>query len=739
MTKMFKLFLLFSVLCVGSAVAQFELTYTEVAGGLSVTGYTGTPSGDLVIPDNVGGTNVVAIGNGAFGYCSGFTGNLIIPNSVTSIGNGAFSDCFGFTGNLIIPNSVTSIGVYAFANCSQFANTVFLGNAPTLSVDIFYQTPITSISIRSSTTGWGIDYEGIPFVSTNLWLITTTSTDTTKGTTPSFYLSDYNVPVTVVATPVSSNYKLSTWKEASTNVSTSSSYTFTATKDRTLTADFDLYNRWNVLGVATNFNTLNRTNFSNSAIMVKDVILGSNSLINTLNGKAGTIDLNTAITNEAFQRVSGDVASTNYVNTFTNKIMTAWQNPASATNWTWTSDGTQITLTGYTGINDVVIPDMLDGLPVTGFGTTFSPGELGSAITSITGGNNITSIGYVAFNNCNALASASLPQATSISLYAFNNCTHLTSVSLPQATSISGYAFNNCNRLTSVSLPQATSISLYAFNSCTRLTSVNLPQATSISGYAFNNCNALASASLPQATSISGYAFANCTHLTSVSLPQATSISGYAFANCTALTSASLPQATSISLYAFNNCTHITSVTFGQNAPAEATDVYAGSPSVTNYVTNPTATGWGPMWNGRPVVQLPITTTIPMSNVTGLTNWMSTNVFGVLVSVSGGLTATTNNGTTTISVIPTKTIYQVNVDNTTSLLFDFSALNFTNKIATFEVHIAYVNTNAAITFLDSANIYWVSGVPTFITVATNYFSFRAFSTNSIHANLMYSK
>jgi len=69
-------------------------------------------------------------------------------------------------------------------------------------------------------------------------------------------------------------------------------------------------------------------------------------------------------------------------------------------------------------------------------------------------------------------------------------------------------------------------------------------------------------------------------------------------------------------------------VYFGQNAPAEATDVYTDAPNATNYVTNPTATGWGTNWNGRPVVRLPLYG--DMSNMTGLTV--------AQVSAAGGVT-----------------------------------------------------------------------------------------------------
>ena len=48
--------------------------------------------------------------------CKGFTGDLTIPNSVTTIGNRAFQGCSGFTGKLTISNSVTTIGKLAFSN-----------------------------------------------------------------------------------------------------------------------------------------------------------------------------------------------------------------------------------------------------------------------------------------------------------------------------------------------------------------------------------------------------------------------------------------------------------------------------------------------------------------------------------------------------------------------------------------------------------------------------------------------
>lgn len=116
-----------------------DLNYQVNPDGVSVTvtghvtgqgGYTG----ELNIPESVSfeGTDyvVTVIGNCAFLY-GFFTGNLVIPNSVTTIEDGAFAYCYSFTGDLVIPNSVTTIGESAFQSCFGFNGDLVIGNAVT--------------------------------------------------------------------------------------------------------------------------------------------------------------------------------------------------------------------------------------------------------------------------------------------------------------------------------------------------------------------------------------------------------------------------------------------------------------------------------------------------------------------------------------------------------------------------------------------------------------------------------
>ena len=98
-----------------------------------VNGYEAT--GPLVIPESVNyeGHNyaVTVIGNTAFMYCFYLT-SLTIPNSVTTIEEGAFAYCSGFTGDLVIPNSVVTIEPSAFFTCYAFDGDLVIGNSVTV-------------------------------------------------------------------------------------------------------------------------------------------------------------------------------------------------------------------------------------------------------------------------------------------------------------------------------------------------------------------------------------------------------------------------------------------------------------------------------------------------------------------------------------------------------------------------------------------------------------------------------
>jgi len=72
--------------------------------------------------------SVTSIGDYAFNYCIGLA-SVTLPNSLISIGNGVFSQCHALT-SIEIPNSVTSIGSGVFTECLALS-TVTIGSGVT--------------------------------------------------------------------------------------------------------------------------------------------------------------------------------------------------------------------------------------------------------------------------------------------------------------------------------------------------------------------------------------------------------------------------------------------------------------------------------------------------------------------------------------------------------------------------------------------------------------------------------
>ena len=92
---------------------------------------------------------------------------------------------------------------------------------------------------------------------------------------------------------------------------------------------------------------------------------------------------------------------------------------------------------------DLIIPDAIDGFPVTSIG--YGAFRDCTGLTSVTLPNSVTSIGNRAFQWCSGLTNVTLPSSiTSIGYQAFSGCSGLTSVTLPSSiTSIRDYAFPN--------------------------------------------------------------------------------------------------------------------------------------------------------------------------------------------------------------------------------------------------------------------------------------------------------
>ena len=130
-------------------IKQLQIGSSCTSIGSQAFYYCSGLTGDLVIPDSV-----TSIENSAFGFC-GFTGSLVIPNSVTSIGSGAFDYCSGFTGYLVIPNSVTNIGSYAFQGCSNLTTAYLAPPLSSVGSFSFQYSGLTTVYAKDAVAnGW---------------------------------------------------------------------------------------------------------------------------------------------------------------------------------------------------------------------------------------------------------------------------------------------------------------------------------------------------------------------------------------------------------------------------------------------------------------------------------------------------------------------------------------------------------------------------------------------------------
>lgn len=246
----------------------------------------------------------------------------------------------------------------------------------------------------------------------------------------------------------------------------------------------------------------------------------------------------------------------------------------------------------YTG--SLVIP-----ATVTHNGTTYNVTAISgkafmnnNSLTSVTLPASITSIGYMAFDNCgvyndesnwkddilyvdNYLIRVKETKAGTYTIKretkviangAFENCASLTSVVIPDGITIIGdYTFAGCSALTSVAVPSSvTSIGYQSFYNCTSLASITIPNAVANIGKScFENCSSLTSVNIPNSvTELGESVFINCTSLVSISLSnQLKSISSSCFENCSSLASVTIPNSvTEIGQYAFRNCTSLASI-----------------------------------------------------------------------------------------------------------------------------------------------------------------------------------
>ena len=97
----------FSTTAQAAEFTEGNLTYTVENGEATITYCNRDISGELVIPDTLGGCAIVKIASRAFENCHNLT-SITIPDGVISIGSFAFSSCDRLF-DIKFPDSVKSL------------------------------------------------------------------------------------------------------------------------------------------------------------------------------------------------------------------------------------------------------------------------------------------------------------------------------------------------------------------------------------------------------------------------------------------------------------------------------------------------------------------------------------------------------------------------------------------------------------------------------------------------------
>lgn len=176
-------------------------------------------------------------------------------------------------------------------------------------------------------------------------------------------------------------------------------------------------------------------------------------------------------------------------------------------NFQYTATATEVTITRYPSNlgGNITVPSTINGLPVTTIGAiAFDNCQF---ITSITLPTSIKTLSSAAFRRCSGLSSFTIPSSvTSISGNVFESCTNLNSISVsssnPAYSSLDGLLYNK-SRTALITIPEfksgavvlpstLTTIRTSSAGGCSRITSVSIPASVTSILSTFPSCRMLA-------------------------------------------------------------------------------------------------------------------------------------------------------------------------------------------------------------------------------------------------------
>ncbi len=531
------------LLLIISARVEAQFAFTNIAGGIMITRYSG-PSQVVTIPDMINGQPVIAIGGSAFSPLT--TTAITIPASVTAIAGSAF------TGSRYL-SAITVDG----ANPSYSSKDGVLFNKDQ---SLIIQYPIgkgdTAYAIPGSVTRVG---EGA--FSSSLWLKDVTVPNSVTNIGGSAFLScsslvAVNIPDSVV-TIGNSAFSRSGIKSVKIGSGVIS------------LGDF----AFQICGGLTN------VDISSNVVFMGNLVFNYCSKLTTIN-----VDE----MNASFGSLDGVL--------FNKSLTTLIQFPTGKSGAGYAIPGSVMDIAesafSRCKLKSVTIPQGLTSIPNEVFSNC-------SALSAVVIPDSVVRIGTRAFQSCKELVGLGLGSGsslTNIGALAFSNCSKLTNIVIPDSViSIEKSAFEFCGGMKSLGLGEGLlSIGDFGFVGCASLSSVNIPASLkSIGGSAFRECLSLAAIAADElsdsfssldgvlfdksksvlvqypvgstrtgyaipgsVTAIGEWAFVGGTFLTNVAIPEGMKLLGRsAFYGCTGLTTITIPGSVeTVDDWAFSQC-----------------------------------------------------------------------------------------------------------------------------------------------------------------------------------------
>ena len=461
---------------------ESDFTYTENDTGVTITGYTGS-TGNIIIPSELGGKPVTAIGEDAF-YKNKTITSVKIPEGVTSIGKQAFFVCSSLK-EVRIPEGVTSIGNSAFAqtNLTEVEIPKSVKNIERYAFNGCGNLEEVTIPGGVQSTG----NNAFAYCSRLKQVIISDGVEIIGGS--AFYGCGSLTEVTIPKSVTSIGYAAFTECDALKTVYYGGSKT-----------------DWDKISIGSDNDPLTKAEII-CAIQESDgfayTVTGDEATITGYTGSAENIVIPselggkpvTAIADKAFEEYK------NIVNLYIPKTIKAigedaFQNATSnlirficyeGTENEWANIAIQ---KGNEELNprefddvawfrlyecnlsgDMVYQASDDAATLVRYFGADSKVDIPAEL----GGKPVTEIGEWAFAYCSSLTEATIPEGvTSIRAFAFRSCSSLTKAIIPEGvTSIGESAFQSCGSLTEVTIPKSvTSIESFAFCDCEALKTV---------------------------------------------------------------------------------------------------------------------------------------------------------------------------------------------------------------------------------------------------------------------------